>query len=404
MVLISCAKPSIDNIVPNNSSPPMGWNSWNWFGKHEINEVVVKEVIDAMKEEGLVEAGYDIVVIDGGWRDTMLSPEGQLLAHPIKFPNGIKPLVDYAHSKGLKFGLHVVPGSHDCIGDPVGAYGREEVHVRQLVEWGVDFIKLDKCRLSTGWTAETVKDSYFTWRKLLDTYSDKPVILSVSAYEWYDWVPEIASMARTTEDITAKVAGMSGAYAIFDGELPDEDNPWGMLSVMAIAEENNKWAKFAGDGFWNDPDMLVVGDHGLTMDEQQSHFALWCLMTAPIMIGNDPRNMSLEEKQLLLNSDCIRINQDVTEQGRRVEIREGIEIWKKSLANNDAAVLLLNRDEIKERSTSIDLNELHLGSRLKIKDVFSKELMIAHNATLNVDIPANSSKFLLFYSEDQKNQ
>jgi alpha-galactosidase len=127
-------------------TPPMGWNSWNYFGKHDINEKIVYEVIDAMVEHGLRDAGYNYVVIDGGWRDVKLSPEGKLLPHPEKFPNGIKPLADYAHERGLKFGLHTVPGTHDCGGDEVGGYNREELHIQQFVEWGLDFVKVDLCR------------------------------------------------------------------------------------------------------------------------------------------------------------------------------------------------------------------------------------------------------------------
>ena len=109
--------------VPVAPTPPMGWNSWNYFGKHQINETVMRECIDAMVSSGLKDAGYNCFVIDGGWRDTILNEDGSLRAHPVKFPNGIKPLADYAHSKGLKFGLHTVPGTHDCAGDAVGAYG-----------------------------------------------------------------------------------------------------------------------------------------------------------------------------------------------------------------------------------------------------------------------------------------
>src|SRR5512133_2736804 len=105
-------------------SPPMGWNSWNWFGKKEINEQVVKQVIDAMASTGLKDAGYNYVIVDGGWRDVKLDPSGRLVSHPEKFPHGMKALADYAHSKGLKFGVHVVPGTHDCGGDAVGGFGR----------------------------------------------------------------------------------------------------------------------------------------------------------------------------------------------------------------------------------------------------------------------------------------
>ncbi|OJU26840.1 MAG: hypothetical protein BGN92_07120 [Sphingobacteriales bacterium 41-5] len=157
-------------------TPPMGWNSWNFFGKQDINEKIVYEVIDAMVSTGLRDAGYNYVVIDGGWRDTALAADGSLLSHPLKFPNGIKPLADYAHSKGLKFGLHTVPGTHDCGGNPVGNYSHEELHVKQFVEWGLDFVKLDCCRMlgdpcsssptgRTGWREESTKDLYLKWRK-----------------------------------------------------------------------------------------------------------------------------------------------------------------------------------------------------------------------------------------------
>ena len=113
-------------------TPPMGWNSWNWFGKYGINEDLIKECIDAVVDEGLLDAGYEYFVIDGGWRDTKLSDNGELLPNPDRFPHGIKALADYAHSRGLKFGLHTVPGTHDCGGDAVGGFGNEEVQVRQL--------------------------------------------------------------------------------------------------------------------------------------------------------------------------------------------------------------------------------------------------------------------------------
>ena len=120
-------------------TPPMGWNSWNWFGKTEINENNIRECIDAIVAQGLMDAGYEYFVIDGGWRDTKLGPNGELQANPKKFPHGIKVLADYAHSKGLKFGLHTVPGTHDCGGDLVGGFGHEEVQVKQFVDWGARF-------------------------------------------------------------------------------------------------------------------------------------------------------------------------------------------------------------------------------------------------------------------------
>ena len=145
----------------------MGWNSWNWFGKNNINEKVVREVIDAIVNEGLQDAGYNYVVVDGGWRDTKLGANGELLANPVKFPHGMKVLADYAHSKGLKFGLHTLPGTDDCTGDRVGGYGHEEVQLHEFIDWGIDFIKLDLCRFESGWNEKLIKDVYTKWSNLI---------------------------------------------------------------------------------------------------------------------------------------------------------------------------------------------------------------------------------------------
>ena len=161
----------------------MGWNSWNWFGKNDINESLIYDVIDAMVDSGLRDAGYEYVVIDGGWRDVKLGEHGELLEHPIKFSKWIKPLADYAHSKGLKIGLHTVPGTHDCGGDPVGSYGNEEVHIQQFVDWDIDFIKLDKCKFRDCWDENTLKDTYFKWSNILKEKSKRNIVLNICAYK-----------------------------------------------------------------------------------------------------------------------------------------------------------------------------------------------------------------------------
>ncbi|SNZ01761.1 glycoside hydrolase family 27 protein [Flagellimonas pacifica] len=376
-------------------TPPMGWNSWNWFGKKDINEKIMYEVIDAIDQSGLKTAGYEYVVIDGGWRDTKLGENGALLAHPVKFPNGIKPLADYAHSKGLKFGLHTVPGTADCINDPVGGYGNEEVQIQQFVDWGIDFVKIDRCRFEGGWDLDILHKTYAKWKRLLEEKSDRDVLISISAYEWFDWNAEIGQMARTTEDISAKVSGMSGNDAQFDGQIPEENNAWGLLTVMEIAEENNKWATYAGNGYWNDPDMLVTGEHGLTFAEQKSHFALWCIMSSPLMLGNDPRNMSEEEKSIILNKDAISINQDPTEQGKRIIKNTDTEVWAKNLKDNQVAVLLLNRNQENKKNIALNLEDVGIFQKINIKDVYAGKDIGTASGLISHDTPPKSSLFLL---------
>jgi alpha-galactosidase len=362
-------------------TPPMGWNSWNWFGKKEINENNMKECIDAIVSEGLLDAGYKYFVIDGGWRDTKLGPNGELLAHPEKFPHGMKALADYAHSKGLKFGLHTVPGTHDCGGDPVGGFGHEEVQIKQFVDWGLDFIKLDKCKYAAGWNEELLKQTYMKWRKLLDA-SGRDIVLSISAYKWRDWSPEIGQMARTTGDIKARVS----KGAVFD-TLP--------LSVMGVTEENNKLSAHAGNGFWNDPDMLATGEQGLNFEEQKTHFALWCVMSSPLILGNDPRKMNSEEKSILLNKDCISINQDPTEQGKKIKENDKVEIWMKHLQNGNLAVLLLNRNNDAKNKLSIKSSELGIEGKSVIKEVFSQKKIINQSGQLTFDLAPHGCAFML---------
>lgn len=376
------------------ATPPMGWNSWNTFGKLQINERIVREVIDAMVVTGLRDAGYEYVVIDGGWRDTKLGKEGELLPHPERFAHGIKPLADYAHSHGLKIGLHTVPGTHDCIGDPVGGYGREEKHVEQFMDWGIDFVKLDKCRFDGGWTEQRIRATYSKWSQLLRERSDDKLVFSISAYEGFDWYPQICQMARTTEDISAKAGGMSGYHAVFDAVIPEEKNKWGMLSVMQIVEINNRWAAIAGNGYWNDPDMLVTGDQGLSNEEQKSHFALWCIMSAPLMLGNDPRNMTQDEKLIVLNEEAIAIGQDPTEQGTRLTQNGLHEIWAKHLQNEGVAVLLLNREKLNSATFTLALESVGMSGNVRVRDVYAKKDLGTVHDSLSITVDTTASKFL----------
>lgn len=375
------------------SSPPLGWNSWNWFGKHEINEENMKQCMDAMVAQGLLDAGYEYFVIDGGWRDTKLGPNGELLAHPKKFPNGMKALADYAHSKGLKFGLHTVPGTHDCGGDAVGGFGNEEVHVKQFADWGLDFVKLDKCKHAGGWNEELLEKTYRKWHQLLEN-CERDIILSISAYTFRDWNPEVCQMSRTTLDIGAKVSGGAG----FDYK----EKQTNFLSVMQIAEENDQFAQYAEPGYWNDPDILVIGDHGLTFEEQKAHFALWCIMSSPLMLGNDPRSMTPGEKSIVLNELAIYVNQDPTEQGNLIKSDGKREIWAKKLAGGETAVLLLNRDSLEVQNVGLNLSEIGNSGEVNLHEIYSGKKMGTAIHTLSKDIEPRTGLFLLLQENQRR--
>ena len=383
-------------------TPPMGWNSWNWFGKNSINEKIVKEVIDAMVDNGLRDAGYIYVVVDGGWRDTKLGPNGELLPHPDKFPHGIKPLADYAHSKGLKFGLHTVPGTHDCGGDPVGGYGHEKIQIQQFVDWGIDFIKLDKCRCELtntitsidrrGWNEELLKQTYEKWHNLLKSCG-RDIVLSISAYKWRDWYPGVGQMSRTTSDIRHGIGGVNGAVL---------DSIKG--SVMKIADENNKWAAYAGNGYWNDPDMLVIGNHGLTIEEQKVHFALWCIMSAPLFLGNDPRNMTQDEKDIIINKDAILIDQDATGQGTRIKVNGDTEIWAKKLKDGNVAVLLLNRNKSENKNITLNFSDIGISQKVKIKDVYVNKDIGSFSKSISKQIKPQTGFFMIIDAKNDPNK
>ncbi|MDX2413798.1 MAG: glycoside hydrolase family 27 protein [Bacteroidales bacterium] len=383
-LLFSACSSSVQTKSSESTSPPMGWNSWNWFGKKDINEQNVREIIDAIVESGLADAGYKYVVIDGGWRDTKLGPDGELVPHPEKFPNGIKPLADYAHSFGLKLGLHTVPGTHDCGGDMVGAWGKEEVHIQQFIEWEIDYIKLDKClHKEGGWNEDILKQTYFKWDSLLKSHNSE-ILFSICAYKYREWYPEIGDIARTGPDISC----LRYRGANFDTTRQ---------GVMPIADLNNKAADKAGNGYWNDPDILVVGEQGLTIEEQKVHFALWCIMTSPLMLGNDPRNMLEYEREILLNKECIAVNQDITEQGTKILTENGIELWRKDLAGGKVAILIINRSSENISSYLLEWEKAGLSKKYQVRDLLEKKSIGRHNNSLKLEIGLHSCKFLLFY-------
>lgn len=387
-------------------TPPMGWNSWNFHGKENINESIIIETIDAIVESGLREAGYEYIIIDGGWRTSELGPEGELVVHPQKFPNGIKPLADYAHSKGLKFGLHTVPGTHDCGKNKVGGLGHEEVHIKQFVDWSLDFVKVDKCEYSLdenpdyprsdkrwkkGWEDEnTIQTVYENWSNLLENCG-RDILFSISAYKYRDWYPQTCNMARTTPDIKSKKSG----GAEFDGGIGKELKQGGLYSVMEVASLNNLSAEFAGNCYWNDPDMLAIGNQGLTTEQQKVHFALWCIMTSPLILGNDPRNMSDEETDMISNELAISINQDPCEQGKRLTPEGKSEIWGKKLSNGNMAFLLLNRDTTESAEFNLKFTDYGFPGKVKVTNVYKKEILTKKTRLLSATVKPQSGIFIL---------
>ncbi|WP_448316409.1 glycoside hydrolase family 27 protein [Streptomyces sp. CO7] len=319
-------------------TPPMGWNSWNSFGC-QITETQVRQAAEAMVSSGMRDAGYKYVVVDDCWFDPQRDAQGNLRAHPTKFPSGMKALGDHIHSLGLKFGIYQVPNEKTCaqgggaFPGATGSLGHEAQDARTFASWGVDYLKYDWC--SGNGTRDEQVARFAIMRDALRA-TGRPIVYSVNPNSYhaitgdkYNW-GEVADMWRTTEDLLdIWQNGNVNSYPMGVGNVLDVTAPLAAQS---------------GPGHWNDPDMLVVGRPGLTLNESRSHFALWALMGSPLMAGNDVRSMSADISAVLRNPRLIAVDQDsLGAGGRRVRDDGNTEVFAKELADGSVAVGLLNR-------------------------------------------------------------
>jgi len=342
---LSRTPPGARKFEDLSRTPPMGWNSWNKFACDGINEKVIREVADAMVSSGMQQAGYQYIVIDDCWQVARDSA-GNIIADPVKFPGGIRALADYVHSKGLLFGIYTCAGSKTCAGRPA-SLGYEYQDARQYAAWGVDFLKEDWCNTTT----QNAPASYSLMRDALHK-AGRPIVFSLC--EWgsnkpWLWAKDVGHLWRTTGDISDKWSYTEpGDTAARSG------------SVLGNLDLEDGLEKYAGPGHWNDPDMLEVGNGGLTEEEERAHFSLWCMLAAPLLAGNDLRSMTPATKAILTNRAVIAIDQDpLGQQGYRVgpagdhspaaerqpTSKQGLEVFLKPLSGGDTAVCLLNRSE-----------------------------------------------------------
>ncbi|SHH38931.1 glycoside hydrolase family 27 protein [Flavobacterium defluvii] len=315
-------------------TPPMGWNSWNTFATN-IDEKLVKETADIMVSSGLAAAGYNYIVLDDGWMTKERDTNGDLVPDPVKFPNGMKALIDYVHSKGLKFGLYNCAGTQTCAGYP-GTRGYEYQDARFYAKLGIDFLKYDWCN-TKGITAP---EAYTTMSNALKT-AGRPIVFSLC--EWgdnqpWEWGKPVGNLWRISGDI----------YPCFDCEFKHPEN-WSSWGFMKIAEMRKDIRKYSGPDHWNDFDMMEVGNE-MNDTEDKSHFAMWCMLSSPLFTGNDYRKMSKETLAILTNKELIAINQDkLGIQGFKHSAEDGLEVWVKPLSDGNWAVTFLNRSEVSKK-------------------------------------------------------
>ena len=264
--------------------PPMGWNSWNTFGEN-INESLIKEMADVMVDQGYLAAGYEYLVIDDCWAEMERDENGRLVPDHVKFPNGMKAVADYVHSKGLKFGMYSCAGVRTCAGYP-SSYDHEFIDAKTFAEWGVDFLKYDFCNFPESGNCV---NRYHTMSMALKA-SGREILFSACNWgmqEPWKWMKSIGvHMYRSTGDI--------------------QDN---YQSFKDIAVSQIDKLCMSSSGSFNDPDMLVVGMYGkgnvgfggCSDVEYRTHFALWCLFGVPLMMGCDLRTVNETSKALMLN-------------------------------------------------------------------------------------------------------
>jgi alpha-galactosidase len=331
------------------STPPMGWNSWNKFGCN-VSEDLIREMADAMVRSGMKDAGYRYVVIDDCWQ-VARDQNANIVPDPQRFPSGIKALADYVHARGLKFGIYSDAGSQTCAGRP-GGLGHEFQDALEYAAWGVDYLKYDWCHT----TSQDAQASYALIRNALQA-AGRPIVLSIC--EWGTAKPWLWGKAvggnlwRTTGDIT-------------DQWETKNKQALGMLDILDLQDGLES---FAGPGHWNDPDMLEVGNGGMTTEEYRAHFSLWSILAAPLMAGNDLRSMKPEIRDVLTHKEVIAVNQDpLGSQGHRVRKEGNLEVWAKPMQDGSRAVVLLNRD-VSEREIMVSWESLgypaHLSARVR---------------------------------------
>ena len=363
-VLLSCASVFAQEKLA--ATPPMGWNSWNKFAC-KVNEDVIRQTADAMVASGMKDAGYQYIVIDDCWQVSR-DKDGTIQADPKTFPSGIKALADYVHSKGLKFGIYTDIGTKTCAGRPA-TRGYEYQDARTYASWGVDYLKVDWCN-TVG--AQDAASSYTTMRDALNA-SGRPIVLSIcewgTAKPWLWGEKAGGNLWRSTGDIQ---------------DMWDGKRDWGGLGLIRIVDLQEGLEVYAGPGHWNDPDMLEVGNGGMTTTEYRSHFSLWAIFAAPLMAGNDIANMTPEIKEILTNKEVIAVDQDpLGMEGRRVARQGDLEVYSRQLADGSRAVVLFNRGK-DDREITVKWEDIGYPAHLSaaVRDLW-----------LHKDLGASTGKF-----------
>lgn len=368
-------------------TPTMGWSSWNTY-RVNISDSLIRAQADAMAANGMAGAGYRYINIDDGFfggRDA----DGRIIAHPVRFPRGLKPVADHIHSLGLKAGIYSDAGCNTCgnfwdndtIARGVGFYGHDDEDARfYFVDNGFDFIKIDFCggdpSQNHGGLALDERERYTAIRRAIDATGRTDVRVNVCRWAFPGtWVHSIGSSWRISPDIQAN---------------------WN--SIKSIIARNRFLSAYAGEGHFNDMDMLEIG-RGLSEAEERTHFGMWCIMSSPLLVGCDLTSIPEASLRLITNPELIAINQDsLGLQAWFVKNIRGVEVYVKdieTLHGNVRAVALYNPGE-NARTVSIDPADLELGGSVDVRDLMARTDLpaVAPGGKLKVTVPAHDTAIL----------
>jgi len=379
LILLAFAAFTASSSAPAASqvaqTPPMGWNSWNYFAG-KVTDKDIRDSADQIVANGMRDAGYIYVNIDDTW-------EGERDANGVlhtnsKFPD-MKALADYVHSKGLKLGIYSGPGTKTCAGY-AGSYGHEEQDAKLYAEWGIDYLKYDLCSfIPDVMQKQAPNDKAAQMRLMIAAYdkmakalkaTGRPILFSLCQYGWdspWEWAPALGGNAwRTTGDIQPR---------------------W--QSIYDIIGQQKGLAQYAGPGHWNDPDMLEVGNGKLSLAENRTHFSMWAMLAAPLLAGNDLPHMKPEIKAILTNRDVIAINQDpLGHQANYVYSGGQVEVWERDLQGGAKAIAIMNvgSDVVSTHPFHLDLGKLGLKGTQHAKDLWTgKDVELKDNMEIEID-------------------
>lgn len=348
------------------ATPPMGWNSWNHFAG-KVTDADVRAAADALVRSGMRDAGYIYVNIDDTWEGTRDS-DGVIHTNT-KFPD-MKALAEYVHAKGLKLGIYSSPGPKTCAGYE-GSYGHEDQDAKTYAEWGIDYLKYDQCSFGdiikreagddVKKAAHLQRDAYEKMHKAI-LKTARPMVYSYCQYGLYavwQWGPEAgANLWRTTGDI---------------------NDTWDRMTLIGFSQAGLE--RYAGPGHWNDPDMLEIGNGGMSTLEYQVHMSLWSMLAAPLLAGNDLSKMSQLDRDILTNRDVIAIDQDkLGKQGRRLWAEGPLELWTRDLAGGKCALAFFNRGE---STLAFDpkMTSLSSAQGKRFRDLWTKQSLTLNSST-----------------------